>query len=490
MSPPESGVKVRMYNPGFGDCFLLAFRKDNGEPYYMLIDCGVHHQYSGGSARIKKVAENILAATNQHIDTVVITHEHTDHLYGFKYARDIFENIEIDNLWLSWAENPDDQAAKKIKDEFGIKIKALQATIQVLDKVDKSFSNLLQDVLDFELVEELAATGGKAEQLLYLKDKVKNKLVRPEDYLNPGEEISLPFLSDYKFYILGPPKNLTRLKELETESELYFKSSRLNEQIAFASAAIAFSTNKKLKTENKDLFDLSCPFDDSHKISISEAETLDFFKEYNKKALKWRQIDIDWLYSAEELALDINNYTNNTSLVIAIELLNTVPTKTILFPGDAQTGNWLSWHDMSWENDDCEEKQLKAKDLLEKCVLYKVGHHGSHNATLKEKGLELMTSSDLVAMIPVDEMWAKADGREWEHPDPKILKRLEEKTKGRIFRSDQIPKTDQKPPKPDAFTDEDWEGILKNIKWDPSGKQLWIEYTVLGKPLGTNSPGQ
>ncbi len=35
-------------------------------------------------------------------------------------------------------------------------------------------------------------------------------------------------------------------------------------------------------------------------------------------------------------------------------------------------------------------------------MLYKVGHHGSHNATLRAKGLELMQSSALIALIPVD----------------------------------------------------------------------------------------
>jgi hypothetical protein len=34
--------------------------------------------------------------------------------------------------------------------------------------------------------------------------------------------------------------------------------------------------------------------------------------------------------------------------------------------------------------------KVKAEDLLERTVLYKVGHHASHNATLRQKGLELM----------------------------------------------------------------------------------------------------
>jgi beta-lactamase superfamily II metal-dependent hydrolase len=483
MLPPDSGVKVRMYNPGFGDCFLLAFRKDDGKAYYLLIDCGVHHSYSGGSARIKKVAANISAATNKHIDTVVVTHEHTDHLYGFKHARNTFEDIEIDNLWLSWAENPDDPEAKEIKDKFGMKIRALQASIQALDRSDRSFSNLLQGVLGFELAEEFAAGGGKADQLVFLKGKVKNKLLRPEDYLHPGNDFALPGLNGFKFYILGPPKDPERIKELETESELYFKLPGLNEYTAFATAAIAFGTDDDLKKENEDFFDLSRPFDTGHMIPITEADNMRFFKDHygfsrrSKKAPAWRRIDHDWLYSAEDLALEINNKTNNSSLVIAIELINSQPPKTILFPGDAQVGNWLSWHDLSWPNQACEGEPVKVKDLLERCVLYKVGHHGSHNATLKNKGLEMMTNPDLLAMIPVDQNWA--NDRNWEHPDPDLLNRLEEKTKGRIFRSDQIPKPNHEPEKPNSLTAEEWELILNNLDWDRSEDRLWIEYTVV-----------
>lgn len=482
MAPPDSGVKIRMYNPGFGDCFLLAFRTNSNNAYYMLIDCGVHHNYSGGSDRIKKVVSDIAAATNNHIDTVVITHEHTDHVYGFKYAREIFDDIKIDNLWISWAENPDDLEANKLKEKLGMKIQAIQSTIKLLRQPDKEFSNLLKGILDFELAEELAAAGGKAEQLEYLKQKIINKLLGPKDYLNPGDIKTLPELSEYKFYVLGPPRDIELIKQLEIESELYLKMPGLNEHTAFATAAIAFGANGGPKKENEDFFELSNPFDTSHRIPIDKADNIDFFKEHygfsrrSRKAPPWRRIDNDWLYSAEELALDINNKTNNTSLAFAIELTTTEPSKILLFPGDAQVGNWLSWHELSWPNSECESEPTVIKDLLEKCVFYKVGHHGSHNATLKEKGLEMMTNPDLLAMIPVDEHWA--NDRDWEHPDQKLLKRLEEKTRGRILRSDKIPKFSQKPPKPEMATVEEWEETLSHISWDHSSDRLWIEYSV------------
>ena len=46
-------------------------------------------------------------------------------------------------------------------------------------------------------------------------------------------------------------------------------------------------------------------------------------------------------------------------------------------------------------------KTVTGPDLLKRAIFYKVGHHGSHNATLSEKGLEQMERLR-VAMIPVD----------------------------------------------------------------------------------------
>ena len=65
--PPKSGVRIRMYNTGFGDCFLLAFPAGQGV-FYMLIDCGVHHRFEDGDVQIQKVARDIAAATGGHLD--------------------------------------------------------------------------------------------------------------------------------------------------------------------------------------------------------------------------------------------------------------------------------------------------------------------------------------------------------------------------------------------------------------------------------------
>ncbi|HVE15084.1 MAG TPA: hypothetical protein VNB29_00045, partial [Chthoniobacterales bacterium] len=115
--------------------------------------------------------------------------------------------------------------------------------------------------------------------------------------------------------------------------------------------------------------------------------------------------------------------------------------RVLLFPGDAQVGNWESWHQGGWSerNGLAEGERITAKDLLGRTVLYKVGHHGSHNATLREHGLEMMVSDELQALIPVDEDWAhKRLPKPWKMPFPSLYEDLEKRTAGRIHRTDRL----------------------------------------------------
>jgi len=96
---------------------------------------------------------------------------------------------------------------------------------------------------------------------------------------------------------------------------------------------------------------------------------------------------------------------------------------------------------------------MSVDNLLSRTIFYKVGHHGSHNATLKIDpskpteayprgvpfGLELMPSR-LIAMIPVDrEAVEKPMPRPWHMPNPPMYRRLLEKSSGRVLRSDGLP---------------------------------------------------
>jgi hypothetical protein len=81
-----------------------------------------------------------------------------------------------------------------------------------------------------------------------------------------------------------------------------------------------------------------------------------------------------FVYQAQQEAADsmlsivrtLDNAMNNTSLVLVFEFKD----QCLLFPGDAQ-----------WENWRYALSQKKYEPLLKRVNLYKVGHHGSLNAT-------------------------------------------------------------------------------------------------------------
>src|SRR4051794_23702725 len=115
LQPPANGVRVRMYRQGHGDCFLLVLPRDGGgEPVYVLIDCG----YKPGSPGYLKnktnqeIVDNIAEATDRHLDLMILTHEHQDHLNGiWKETNPYFGDFQIDEAWLAWTEDPADEVA-------------------------------------------------------------------------------------------------------------------------------------------------------------------------------------------------------------------------------------------------------------------------------------------------------------------------------------------------------------------------------------------
>jgi hypothetical protein len=91
----------------------------------------------------------------------------------------------------------------------------------------------------------------------------------------------------------------------------------------------------------------------------------------------WRRIDTDWLGVSSDLAIQLDSKTNNSSLVLAFEFVDSG--RVLLFAADAQVGNWLSWQKLTWNVDG---RTVSGPDLLARTVYYKVGHHGSHTRYL------------------------------------------------------------------------------------------------------------
>jgi hypothetical protein len=188
----------------------------------------------------------------------------------------------------------------------------------------------------------------------------------------------------------------------------------------------------------------------------------------------WRRIDDEWLYSAESLALSLNTGVNNTSLVLAFEL--PASKKVLLFIGDAQRGNWISWADLKWNDGD---ETITARDLLSRTVLYKVGHHGSHNATLAgtvddvHPNLDWMGlgefAGEFTAMIPAVNEWAVQVKPPWYHPLPSIRSALLKKAQGRVLQMD----IDQ-PEKLESVPADAWAEFTTRVVFD----DLYFDYII------------
>lgn len=478
MLPPESGVTVRMYRVGgLGDCFLLAFRSKDSSPVYMLIDCGVIIGTPNGANRFRTVAADINLATGGRIHFLVATHEHWDHLSGFQYAQSVFNEMQIDEAWFAWTENPDHPLANKLRQKREITMRALAAVSARLHNLNSPRADLLDGVLGFHGDFSATSFTGTSGQLAFIQEKANT--VR---YLRPVEPPITPVdLSGVRIFVLGPPEDetlLTKSAPSGEEGEVYERPAALNSAAAFYAAVLTLDEPDDHASLEWDQFNRSLPFDHKTGIRINEAASheaySDYFTQYygflngpqEGHGPEWRRIDHDWLGVAESLALKLDSDTNNTSLVLAIEIPDG---KVLLFPGDAQVGNWLSWHDLSWPDD--QRCTVTTSNLLERTVLYKVGHHGSHNATLRDKGLEMMTRSDLVAMIPVHAEHAKK--RKWSMPFPTLHERLKEKTYGRILYSDL-----GIPPKPDTVQPSQWDLFKTRARQDTSPDQLWVEFDV------------
>jgi hypothetical protein len=439
-------VRVRMYRQGLGDCFLVTFDV-GGDERHMLIDCGTLGATTT-KVKLKDVVADIRATTGDHLHVLVATHEHLDHVSGFRSLRDEFAGMTVDEVWLAWTEDPGDPLAKKIvkaKNDLGAALTeaARALTSARASSEARSAGEAVASLLGFFDPDALGA-GVFAPTVDEAMDFVRTGTGAETRYFNPGDgPLEADWLPGFRIFVLGPPRDeqaLYRLGE-HGSSELYSLANALRAaSMLFASgkpAAETFDANGEERTE----FAASLPFDVRFRHESTSVETGAMFKDtYFAADADWRRIDEDWLHVAPELALQLDGATNNTSLVLAIERV--ADGKVLLFPADAQEGNWVSWHDaaIQWNvTGGAGAGTVTVADLLARTVFYKVGHHASHNATGKVRGLELMTrQQELTAFIPVDRAVAleRNPKGSWKMPAVPLYRRLLEKCNGRVLRSD------------------------------------------------------
>ena len=434
-------IVVRMYKLGTGDFFLLKFMKKNSVAFKVMIDCGC---IQGNKEDFEDRIKNLKSETGGEIDLLIVTHEHADHINGFEKGAEKFKDITFKKVWFAWTEADEPFANKFRKEHAKMKIalnNAVARLTQLKDR-DKYFEKMYGD--DVKKNQLLAANKYYLTSLNSLNDLNNNglgfsldKIKTMEDILRdmnvikdgtivefyePGNVIrDLKGAEGIQFLVLGPPKNNDAIKREEIKGEGYEKREKKSTvDMSFQNLMLGNLLGEGEAVE--------APFDEcEYANGIPESMKAIYDKDY------WRKIDNDWLFSAGSLALRHETSINNTSLALAIQFIDSE--KILLFPGDAEQGSWLSWHEnMEWtfKNKDNKKQKVNAEYILQNTVFYKVSHHLSQNGTPKEKGLEMMKQEDMAAMITLD--FEKINSG-WLNtmPNDLIGAELIRKTKGKIF---------------------------------------------------------
>ncbi|MCP4410939.1 MAG: hypothetical protein GY807_25000 [Gammaproteobacteria bacterium] len=489
-------AKVRMYRQGIGDCLLVSLpRSESDIPFKMLIDCGVVLGTPDATGVMTGIVNSLQNATGGNtddgtkgvIDLLVITHEHWDHVSAFNQVPDWSDRFEVKTVWTGWTENPDDEQAKRLDKAKQHALAALSVASQELGMSGDGNVSTVDEMLAFYGLGSIAALemfGARATT----RDGRDKALALAGDnllYLEPGgEPLQLQGVDDARIFILGPPRNEKQLKKANP-------SKSNPETYGFGAGG---GGSMALDRLNSAMADNQSPLPSSFRIPLQNARSMPFFQEHyfggsaqvakeddedgetNKFPEElfadagWRQLENEWTDVASDLAMKLDSATNNTSLAFAIEL--EPGGDVLLFPADAQVGNWLSWHDVRWDGSGSHQT---ATDLLKRTRVYKTGHHGSHNATLRELGLEIMEHPDLIAMVPVyHEVAVK---KKWhEMPLNSLMQRLREKAEGRVLRSDQ-----DFPTRPRGTRKSVWSRFQKMVhagKADEPDRGTYFEVTI------------
>lgn len=331
-------VTIRMYDVGFGDAFVVTVDR-GGRVWRMLVDCGVHSQ---GRARpitesVAAIVADLTAAGGDdapHLDVVVATHHHADHIVGF--AEDAWEKVSVGEVWVPFVEDPDDSDAATLR--AGQKAAAL--ALSRLAAADPSPTAPIAAML------ALNSSGNeKATDRLLMRAGRSFRGTHTIRYLpskNADENAVATSHPDVVAHVLGPSRDAKDLKRMDPPT-----SARWLALDGSGAGAVR---------DGRPLF--APAFVDTGRSADptpADVRLLD-------------RLDLDRLGEDELLlaASVLENAVNNTSVFFVLDVAGV----GLLFPGDSQEGAWD--HVLDDE---------QARRRVAGVAFVKIAHHGSGNAT-------------------------------------------------------------------------------------------------------------
>lgn len=356
-APRPSKTTVRSYQVGFGDCFLLSVHYDDNPDIgtrHILIDCGSTAMPKYKPVRsLRDVADNIRSVTGGKLHGVVATHRHKDHIGGFAGAAgDIIMALQPEVVVQPWTEDPTAQVDARAP--VPASRKGLHAA--TLMNMQKVADCALQEVRS----RKGAIASGVRDQIEFIgddnlsnKDAVENLAAMANGnnhYVHYGMTSGLEeVLPGVTIHVLGPPS-------LEQSDQILSQRSRdADEFWHFQAAAGRSAASQKRLFPKADI----CSTRQKGRLPI---ET------------RWFLPRLDRIRGEQLLQIvrSLDHAMNNTSLILLFE----VGRRKFLFAGDAQIENW------EYCLKTASDRQSVLR-LLEDVDFYKVGHHGSLNATPK-----------------------------------------------------------------------------------------------------------
>ena len=334
-------ILVRMYDVGFGDCFIVAYDCAKGR-VKILIDCGsIAKRKTATQDVVKRLIRDITPPGQQPaVDVVIATHRHADHVSGF--ANELWDSVAVKEVWLPWTEHPTDPIATRIRTaqtSFATAIAGVFGVDAAMDLDAADSRNETDDEANAVPSRYLALNALSNDNAMtrlhsgFTGDPKRRFL--PEN-VAIGEKVVTAALPELVAHVLGPSKAEGDVRDMDPPSDQSYLA---------------------LKGGHSNPAEKVQPFP---KEWIADVRGAGLSKN-DKKSI--REVNDNML---DVLAVALDKAINGTSLMLMLEVFG----KHLLFPGDAQWGTWRRALD--------DESTTR---LLKKTIFYKVGHHGSHNAT-------------------------------------------------------------------------------------------------------------
>jgi hypothetical protein len=354
-----TSVEIRSFQVGFGDCFLVTFVYSAKDRRHVLIDFGTTALPSKLNAtpaqHMPQVAQAIKTECGGKLAAVVATHRHADHISGFASggAGKIIAQCNPHVVMQPWTEDPD--AARGATSPTVTKRKAFVASLTAMHRIAgtmRAFAENPPTNLSVSVVRQLRFLG---EDNIRNRSAVDNLMAMGKRkgttaiFAHHGSDAGLgSVLPGVKVRVLGPPT-------LEQTEKI-----------------------RKMRSSDKDQFwQLLGGARALHGMGVKEIKDRSNGRRAPALPVQARWFRDRLAVMTGEQLLEIvrvlDDQMNNTSLILLFE----VGDKKLLFPGDAQIENW------SYALEDAPDAAATRK-LLADVDFYKVGHHGSRNATPKK----------------------------------------------------------------------------------------------------------